>query len=449
MPSPPPLTAYRSPLVLLALLAGLAAPAAAQEISVPLDSAGRLVVIDRGLERRINLFADVPGFIEARLFEAPDGSFTLEITHTVGGRLARTRRALTPAEAARFRARVTAALTSRARTALVDQDGRTELLVGAFTLALGYYGWAVPVVLHVDDERTAIGLYTLTAGVSFFAPLAATARARVTRGQASLANWGGTRGVVNGMMVAALFDAEGSSSRGLIGAGLAGSLAGGIAGYVAAGRADYPQGSADAMGMLGDVGIGVGLLTGYLLGGFDRDPATFADRRIGWLGGLTGAALGLFAGNRLAALERTTRGDVGVFRASTLIGASAGFTTVFASDDDPGGFTKGQAAGLLAGTGAGLVAARLLTRGRDFTSSQGTLVSVGSLGGGLLGAGLAYLATDEDSDNDLVVIGGTAGAIVGFAVLYATFNDEARAEAAAERVGLRVGPGGVALRLAF
>lgn len=44
-------------------------PAAAQEVQVPLDEAGRVEVVDADLARRLDLFREqYPGFVEARLF---------------------------------------------------------------------------------------------------------------------------------------------------------------------------------------------------------------------------------------------------------------------------------------------------------------------------------------------------------------------------------------------
>ena len=424
------------------LLVLAAAPLAAQEVAVPMDSAGRLAVIDRQLERRLQLFPEIPGFLEARLFAAPDGSFTLEITHRIDGRLARTRRALTAGEAQAFRDRVLAALAVGARHALLDQSGRGELLRGAFALALGFNGYAVPIALDVDDDRTAVGLYSITAAVSFFLPLALTAQAPVTQGQASLALWGGIRGIFHGMMTAAFFDE--TSTRAVFGYGLVGSVTEGLAGFFLAGRHQYAQGHADAMGMLGDIGGGVGLAAAYVVG--DDTPG---DHDAIWAAGVLTSFAGLYAGHQLARRDHITRGDVGVFRAAALLGTWTGFTVAFLADDDApfeDEVAQNEVLGALLGTGGGLVAARLLTRGRDFTTAHGTLVSIGALGGGLLGSGLGYLATPDSDDQDIVLLGGAAGALLGFGLVYAATAGEARDALELSGVSLQVNPAALALR---
>ena len=429
-------------LTLLVVVCLMAAPLAGQEISVPIDSAGRLQVIDRALERRLALFPDIPGFIEARLFRAPDGTFTLEITHRVDGRLARTRRAFTAAEAEAFRNRVIAALATRAPNALLDQAGRGELLRGAFALALGYYSYAMPIALDIDDGRTAVGVGTITAAAGFFLPLALTTHAPVTKGQASLAMWGATRGIFHGMMTAAFFDE--TSSRAVFSYGLVGSIAEGVAGYVLADRMRMAQGHADAMGMLGDIGGGVGLATAYLIGS-DTQP----DQDGIWAAGVVSSFLGVAAGDRLARWEPTTRGDVGVFRTTTLLGTWIGFSMAYVASQNPFGNDdgKGEVFGALVGTGGGLVAAHLLTRGRDFTNADGTIVSISALGGGLLGAGLGYLATPGGNDeNQAVVLASAAGATLGFGIVYAALRAEARNASESGALSLSVNPLALALR---
>lgn len=419
-----------------------AMPLAAQEVAVPIDSAGRLQVISRDLERRLQLFPDIAGFLEARLFEAPDGTFTLEITHRLDGRLARTRRAMTAAEAAAFRQRVLDALSGGAPNALLDHSGRGELLRGAFVLALGYNGYAVPIALDVQDSRTAVGLYTITAAASFFLPLALTAQAPVTQGQASLAMWGGIRGIFHGMMVAAFFDQ--ASDRAVFGYGLVGSLTEGIGGYIMAGRMNLAQGHADAMGMLGDIGGGVGLAGSYLLSsGTDTDDDAI------WAAGVLTSFAGVWAGHRLARWEHTTRGDVGVFRAATLTGAWAGFAAAYVLNEDrPGEVREGrpETGGALLGAAAGLVAGRVLTRGRDFSNADGTIVSIGALGGGLLGAGLGYLATPEGDAEDGVFLASATGALVGFGLTYAGTQAGARHNAELGAWSLQVNPLALAMR---
>jgi hypothetical protein len=217
-----------------------------------------------------------------------------------------------------------------------------------------------------------------------------------------------------------------------------------VAGFIMADKMDLAQGHADAMGMMGDIGGGVGLAGSYLLSsGTDSDDDAI------WAAGVLTSFAGVWAGHRLARREHMTRGDVGVFRAAALLGAWTGFATVFALNPDrPGEVREGkpETAGALAGAAVGLVAGRLLTRGREFSNADGTIVSIGALGGGLLGAGLGYLATPNGNSERGVFLAGAAGALVGFGLTYATTQAEARHNAELGAWSLQVNPLAFAMR---
>src|SRR6185295_17972014 len=116
----------------------------------------------------LGLFADIHGLREVLLFQLPDSSFVLELTSAAPhGRVQRDRRPLSAAEALAFRSDVTARIAERARTAGLDQSGRTKLLAGSTILGLGYYGWATAMAADPQDDRAAVAVYMLTAAGSF------------------------------------------------------------------------------------------------------------------------------------------------------------------------------------------------------------------------------------------------------------------------------------------
>src|SRR5262245_17169186 len=82
----------------------------AQEVQVPLDEAGRLQVITPDLARKLELFTDVTGFREARLFRVSDSSYVLELTAADRSGLRRERRPLSAVETAAFRTDLTSRL---------------------------------------------------------------------------------------------------------------------------------------------------------------------------------------------------------------------------------------------------------------------------------------------------------------------------------------------------
>lgn len=195
-------------MTMLATLAPVAGGLRAQEIQVPVDEAGRIQVITAELASRLGLFADVDGFREARLFRLPDATFVLEITSSPRGGLRRERRPLSAAEAAEFRRDLTERVTARAPAAVLDQGGRTKLLVGTMVLGLGYYGWATALAFDPEDSQTGVALYMLTAGTTFIAPFLATKNHAVPDAVATMALWGAMRGPIHGVLASELGDAE-------------------------------------------------------------------------------------------------------------------------------------------------------------------------------------------------------------------------------------------------
>jgi hypothetical protein len=79
----------------------------------------------------------------------------------------------------------------------------------------------------------------------------------------------------------------------------------------------------------------------------------------------------------------------------------------------------------LGGSMAGLVAGHRLVRGREFETGQGTLVGLGSLAGGLVGLGVAYLVESEGASDDartnLYMATSSLGAVTGFWAMYRAF----------------------------
>lgn len=399
----------------------------AQEIQVPVDQAGRIQVITAELARRVGLFAEVEAFREARLFQLPDGNFLLEVTSRPSNQLRRERRPLSAAEAAEFRRDLTARISARAPTAVLDQGGRTKLLVGSMVLGLGYYGWATAAAFDPDDSQTAVALYMLTAGGTFVLPFLATKTKAVPDAVASMALWAAMRGPVHGLLVSELGDAEQDKTK--FAWSVVMGAAEGIAGGVAARSLGMTSGRAELTGVGGDIGLGVGFGIADQLNLDERYKTvslpdgmggSYAyqtnDRTLQSAVLLAGSGLGLAGGYLLGATEEWTRGDAVIFRNVTAMGALAGIAVgdiihqprlITQSDPFSGTtssyyedkFSRTHSAAGLIGTAAGMVLGRALVTGRNFTTSQGTLLSLSPLAGGLIGLGLAYVATPEKAYN--------------------------------------------------
>src|SRR6185503_357317 len=244
---------------------------AAQEVQVPLDDAGRLEMITPELPRKLDLFTDVAGFREARLFRVSDSSYVLEVTAGDRAGLRRDRRPLSAAEAAAFRADLMSRIASRAPRATLDQSGRTKLLVGSTVLGLGYYGFAAALALDPDNDQSAVAAYMVTAASSFFLSYLVTRTQSISDVVAMLALWGAMRGALHGYVASGIGNAESDKTKFAwsVLLGVTEGFAGGIVGRT---RGMTP-GRAELTGAGGDIGLGAGFALSTITG-LDRRTKT-------------------------------------------------------------------------------------------------------------------------------------------------------------------------------
>ena len=53
---------------------------------------------------------------------------------------------------------------------VLDQEGRTKLLITSTTLTLGYYAWGIPAALHIKNQRALAAGYLFLSAGGFFLP---------------------------------------------------------------------------------------------------------------------------------------------------------------------------------------------------------------------------------------------------------------------------------------
>jgi hypothetical protein len=128
--------------------------------------------------------------------------------------------------------------------------------------------------------------------------------------------------------------------------------------------------------------------------------------------GFGGYALGrLYAGN---APYNVTAGDVSSLWIGAAIGATAAGTALVEADPRKETVALGLLAGGLAGT---WLADRFLVRRYDHTRSEGNMLALGGVAGGLMGVGVGVLVAGEAEREGAVTLGfATLGAIAGVLV---------------------------------
>ncbi|HSH44715.1 MAG TPA: hypothetical protein VK966_02610, partial [Longimicrobiales bacterium] len=419
------------PLTLFVVLLAAPSHARAQETGEPvveeqvtLDAGGTLLRMDAELARRLGLFADVEGLREALLFRGPAG-YTLEITARRNGTLVRERRPLTVAEAAAFQERVGALLLARGAGVGRDQAGRYLLLGTSTAAGLAFYGWAVPSIFDVDSTRGQVALYMLVSAGSILGPWLWSDDRAVTYGMSNAALWGASRGALHGLALHRLLEGadppefscpdatpecfeeaardQDAWKRRRLATALALSVAEGVGALAWAKHDNASAGDAHLVGVASDFGAGWGIGLATLLGAEEDGTGVAA-------AGLAGAAAGLAGGLLLADRRNYGWGDVEVRRAGGLVGGYGGAVLAdVAGSDEPELF-----AGLaVAGSVAGLALTERLLGEREFTAGEGMLVDLGTAAGGLLGLGLAFLATDGGDPTPVLALS-ALGAGAGF-----------------------------------
>ncbi len=412
-------------LVILLILAGAALPVLAQEVQVPFDSAGKIEVITRELEKSYRLFPEITNFRDAILIMRPDSTYHIEITYIEDGQIKRIKQDKSQAQIAVLRQRLTEPTFDTPAPAKpgagLDQTARTKFITATTLLATFAYGPLIISSLDGAGGGAIAGLELIIGGAGFLLPLLATEDRSVTQAEASLAIGGAVLGIGHGMLLSSLItNGDVGNEFGIIATTM--SVGEMIAGYNIAHANNFNAGKSDIIVTYGLYGMGQGALLPIVAAG-DIDNISSS-----WVTGsaLAFSALGYFAGNALSNATRYTRGD------ATVASTTGGFATLcmlglvlpaLENSGDEG--LQIAAASAMAGNIAGLWLGHYLAEKKDLSEDEGNYISLGTFAGCLIGSGVGLiLATDLDNITDIYqftipAVLGTAG---GFAISYHVFG---------------------------
>jgi hypothetical protein len=416
-----------------------------REVQVALDPERGVTEVGPDLRRELGLFPGVDGFQSARLFRQDDGTLILEISRVEAGTLVRERQRLGDEQIAAFRADLATRFAAQGRTRAVDRAGRSGLVLAETILGVGLYGWAVPMGFDVDSDRGAVASYLLTAGLSFYLPYRITRDASVSIAERNAAIWGGTRGIIHGLMLAEVINGplepftpqdpfdpdepyEDPSDRhdrvrALSVLGM--SVLETVLAYQTVNAWGTDEGAVGFWGAAGDFGIPFGYGLAYLAGLFDEDrmvcefDVCYSEDR--WSRGAHASALAVALASPILAHYsgegvRYTIGDARALRSFGLLGAQAALVPAWAAfqaeeeDDEP---DKPTIAALLAGSAAGLWLGNRVLAERSLSGGEGALVLAGHVAGGLGALGVTYLLAGEDADPLVYITTSAVGSIAG------------------------------------
>ncbi|MCF8346910.1 MAG: hypothetical protein K9G38_06830 [Bacteroidales bacterium] len=470
-------------LVFIIAAAGL--PLKAQEKQVPFFPEQQVITIDRNYAKKMSFFAEYDDFVEARLFITPEKTYALEIFYEVNDSLYKDRKLLTFQEKEKYlddlllqyAATVhannksgtgTGSDSVNAEIRVLNQKGRSAMLVMNTAAGLGFYGYALPLTLQVDDEKAFVGLYMLAAGASFYIPYRITQHKDVTLAQASLNFYGISRGAMHGAFLGELFSkepsindyytfdpyeqpdywnnpeyiqaekkydaAEDRRASVLFGMGMVGSIAGGIAGYNLAEQWEYDGGSTSIFQMWGDLGTISGLLLSDVFDFYDNEEL---DAAFGIT--LSTSILGMAGGKLFGDSRNYTLGDAIVYRSSIAMSTLPLLTIVdYFDPEDETAYTVAGLAGIAAGGYLGWRA----THHMDFDTGDGVFIALGELAGGLLGLGIGYLVA-PDFESEILLTSATLGALGGYGLMYSGLKKNALTFNSQVDLDLRLNPMGL------
>lgn len=403
--------------IFTAILLNTALQCYAQEIMVPLDSAHKVIEISKDDGLRLPMFNTTKGFLGARLFRINATQYAFETLFSRGDTIYKDRKLLSEAEVITLRNKVTKEFESNPAT--LDQDSRTKLLVYMAAISLGYYGWALPTMLNIDDSKTYIGVYMLTSAAGIIVPFYLTKGVYVPEAAAQLATYGAAAGIAHGFFLAEVLSNNSAKYETAVGLAMGTSILEGIGGYVLAKETKMTAGKAELMSVIASYGTGIGFA---LAGSFDL--YNNSDRKTVFAMALGGSALGYLSGNFLANQHKYSAGDARVMNCIVALGAYTPIAIVKLAD--PESFKPYFTFSIL-GTLGGIGLGHYMLQNKEFSGSEGIYTTLGTIGGAAFGAGIGYLLSSSNSGKveDAVMLGTALGGLGGFSSLYFSFSDDA------------------------
>jgi hypothetical protein len=384
------------------------------ERPVPFDSAGRVMVITPYIADRAALRSPwwpVAGeFTEARLYTVTDSSYVL----TVGRRTGVVERySLSAVDRDAIRAIVS---KLPADVIAARNDARNAFVKNQTILGLLVYGPSFAGAI-ADNGAGATAGYLVVAGGTFFAASEISRRTFISRAQSDLAFNMGHNGALAGW---ATMYAVGATDR----AQAAGAFVGGLTGSTLALTIARHMTEADAVGAA--FGSDVGALIGWGTAETIRGPDVCGLNASGFyvckgklsdkaevlivLGsGIVGYPFGLLYPRN--ARYHVTPGDIETLWGTTLLGMSTAGAFLGAHSSG-----RAVASTLTAGGVLGIIAGdRFIVRRYDHSRTDGGRVVLGTVAGGLMGAGIAALIDSDNPGPHLVLglasVGGLAGIV--------------------------------------
>ncbi|MEI6574761.1 MAG: hypothetical protein WCO63_01130 [Bacteroidota bacterium] len=354
-------------------------------------------VITPDLATGISDFDNYPDFQQATIYKTNDTIQVMEILYKQDGAIVRVRKIIKPVDLALLCNKLTAKQISNNKEETTYRDFRKKVIGTTMAYSLLYYGFALPVSLGINREAAA-GSYLLVGAAGYFLPYFALKNTFVSPGMSKGYTFGCFLGIFHGLSFGALLTGN-SGSKTALGLSVFSSVAEGYGGLSYARAHNLNRAHMRTMGSLGSWGLLYGL--GVPLMVLSNNEETYAAC------GLAGSALGIMAGDYYAKQFQPTDGDVTVINAAAIVGTYFPPLIIasFANENTTAPAIIGSA---ILGSVAGIAFGFHHTAHADYTRSEGNIILLGEVAGGLVGGAAAAFTS---------VSGTTVGWLVGLGLL--------------------------------
>lgn len=378
----------------------------AQEIQMPV--CGKIQVITPQMAANTDFFGAYPGFRQATVYQTQDSTLVIEILYQKDGSIFKERKPISREIIDAICSQINIKPVEEAiNDDDVDRDGRRKIIASTMAYSLAYYAWAIPTAFNAESGKAYTASYLLLGSAGFFVPLIATEEGSFTKGMAKGYTYGCFLGAGHGLSLGALASG-GYDHNAILGVSTVVSIGEGLIGlnYARKNRLDRAQ--MRTIGSLGTWGFTYGL--GIPSMWENSDDLVVAGSSIAV------SALGIGLGDHFAKKLKPADGDVTVINSMGLLGGAISSTIVYTFAGDEGS-SAAYVGGAILGSLTGITLGLNKTSKINYTRSEGNLIILGEIAGGLIGGGLVALMEADDVPAVWII---TAGLFGGFA-----FSDQA------------------------
>jgi hypothetical protein len=382
--------------------------------------------IERAERDKYHLFEDVPGFVRAYVLAADEG-YVLRLVYDRSGTRFVEERRLSRDEFDALRKAIESTVVGVGG----NGEGRFRLVVHGTLYGAFLYGSQMVELLDVQEDRYQVGIFMLGTGAGFGAALYATRDYDRGNGFAKMLTTGSYSGLYYGMLpdlwyerkkevrvddFGYEYEVDGEPNRRRI----IGAMVGVPAGMLAMGAINrnrpVTDGEADATFLGSVAGVGYGLAAAYLANAEKKSDLVQKRMYLSATGSLL--PVGGFVGYRLAHTKALSPGHVTVLGLGGALGAYSGATFVrLMEGKEVGESKKSFVAAMSLAFPVGVATMYRLTSDQIYSRNRAGIATVGTIAGGLMGAGLVYVTTNAD-DSRPYLLASSLASIGAFAIVH-------------------------------